>query len=92
MPPVWRGDRVTMIDLDLDIERARDGEVTIVDEDEFAAHQVRLAYPRHVIESARLALLEASGERLDIAARVTRSEEPFAETGARWMRLAAAMS
>jgi uncharacterized protein len=41
------------VDLDLDIIRFRDdGRVQLVDEDEFALHQVQLAYPNAVIAHA----------------------------------------
>jgi protein associated with RNAse G/E len=47
---------VTMIDLDLDVIRRRDGNVAIVDEDEFADHQLKFGYPPDVIaESQRAA-------------------------------------
>ena len=40
--PVWDGDTMTAIDLDLDVVRLWDGTVEILDEDEFAEHQVTL--------------------------------------------------
>lgn len=41
------------VDLDLDVIRHRDdGRVELVDEDEFAAHQVELDYPQSVIDHA----------------------------------------
>jgi protein associated with RNAse G/E len=45
-------DLVTMIDLDLDVLRKRGGATLLVDEDEFAEHQVRYAYPADVISQA----------------------------------------
>lgn len=47
------GDTVTAVDLDLDVRRMRDGSVRILDEDEFAAHQVKYGYPDKVIDTAR---------------------------------------
>jgi uncharacterized protein len=44
--------QVTMIDLDLDVRRLRDGTVELLDADEFAEHQVRYGYPAEVISSA----------------------------------------
>jgi protein associated with RNAse G/E len=53
-PPEFPADDlVTMIDLDLDVIRKRDGTVIIDDEDEFAEHQVKYGYPRDVIEKAQ---------------------------------------
>ncbi|MCM2429297.1 DUF402 domain-containing protein [Streptomyces sp. RKAG337] len=56
-PPEWRSaSLVTMVDLDLDVIRKR-GKPTplLVDEDEFAEHQVRYGYPADVIEQAAAA-------------------------------------
>jgi protein associated with RNAse G/E len=55
--PLWPSpDEVTMVDLDLDVVRRRPGgEVLIFDEDEFADHSVRYAYPADVIAGARAA-------------------------------------
>jgi protein associated with RNAse G/E len=51
--PTWpTPDEVTMIDLDLDVRRRRTGTVEILDEDEFAVHQVRYGYPSEVIREA----------------------------------------
>jgi hypothetical protein len=46
--PVWpTAHEVTMVDLDLDVVRVRaTGAVEVVDEDEFAEHQVSLRLPR----------------------------------------------
>jgi uncharacterized protein len=44
---------VTMVDLDLDVIRYRSGEVQLLDEDEFALHQVELSYPPQIVEGAR---------------------------------------
>ena len=45
-------DEVTMVDLDLDVCRKRDGTVMLLDEDEFAEHQVAYGYPAEVISAA----------------------------------------
>jgi protein associated with RNAse G/E len=56
-PPQWPHDgEVTMVDLDLDVLRLRaDEQVVLVDEDEFAEHQVRYGYPAEVIRAAERA-------------------------------------
>ncbi|MDI1462926.1 DUF402 domain-containing protein [Catellatospora sp. KI3] len=56
-PITWpSGSEVTMVDLDLDVARLRaDGRVELWDEDEFAEHQVRYAYPPEVIRQASAA-------------------------------------
>ena len=73
-----------MADLDLDVLRLRqDGEVLLVDEDEFADHQVRYGYPAEVIRRAEQAaawLLEA------IRARA----EPFGTGYQRWLDMISA--
>jgi protein associated with RNAse G/E len=78
-PPQWpEEDQVTMVDLDLDVVRRADQRVLLLDEDEFAEHQVRYSYPTQVIsqavESARW-LQEA----------VTAGAEPFAAAFRRWL-------
>jgi protein associated with RNAse G/E len=50
--PEWRDGEVTMVDLDLDVLRFRDGRLHLDDEDEFAEHQVRYAYPDEIISQA----------------------------------------
>lgn len=56
-PARWpQPDEVTLADLDLDVIRRRaDRRVTIVDQDEFAEHQVRYDYPADVIRHAEQA-------------------------------------
>ena len=69
--PVEFGEDVfTMIDLDLDVIRRRDGTTVLVDdEDEFAEHQVKYGYPADVVATA-----QATCDWL-VGAVVT--EEPF---------------
>ncbi|WP_344158782.1 DUF402 domain-containing protein [Kribbella yunnanensis] len=52
-PVEFSDDRVTMIDLDLDVIKRRDGTVLVDDEDEFALHQVKYGYPAEVVEQAQ---------------------------------------
>jgi protein associated with RNAse G/E len=79
-PAEWRGpDEVTMIDLDLDVVRARsDGRVFVDDEDEFAEHQVRYAYPPDVISHAEKAAAW-------LVAAVTAGVEPFGSVPQAWL-------
>lgn len=75
--PEWEESMVTQIDLDLDVIRKTDGTVVIVDEDEFAEHQVALAYPPAIVQLAR----QAS----DRAARLLEEgNEPFAAAADQW--------
>jgi protein associated with RNAse G/E len=62
--PQWSDGEVTMVDLDLDVIRMRDGRIILDDEDEFEEHQIRYAYPPDVIENAR-----ATADRLMEAVR-----------------------
>jgi predicted RNA-binding protein associated with RNAse of E/G family len=80
-PCEWHPGRVRQVDLDLDVIRAWDGAVETLDEDEFADHQVRLAYPRWLIEGARDAAAE-------VATHLAHREEPFGEASRRWMAVA----
>jgi protein associated with RNAse G/E len=64
--PQWPShDLVTMIDLDLDVLRMRGGATLLVDEDEFAEHQVKYGYTPEVIaraeESARWLMAAVAG-------------------------------
>lgn len=82
-PAVWTDDEVRAVDLDLDVVRDRAGGTWIDDEDEFAEHQVSLAYPEDVIAAAR-----ASATSLLEAVRA--GEPPFDGTHLGWIeRLAA---
>ncbi|MBO0828499.1 MAG: DUF402 domain-containing protein [Streptosporangiales bacterium] len=76
--PTWRDGLVTMVDLDLDVVRRRDGVTYVDDEDEFAEHRVRYAYPADVV---------ATAERTcrDLYAAVAAGDEPFADVGRSWL-------
>lgn len=77
--PVWRGDTVNMVDLDLDVVLLRDGSLFVDDEDEFDEHRRTLGYPAGLVALAlgtAAAVLDAVG----------RGVEPFRSTGARWLR------
>ena len=50
--PVWSGDTVSAVDLDLDVVRGWTGRVWVDDEDEFAAHRVEHAYPPDLVRLA----------------------------------------
>lgn len=43
---------LSFVDLDLDVVQTFEGEVTVEDEDEFAAHQIELHYPADVVTRA----------------------------------------
>ena len=62
----------TMIDLDLDVVKKRDGTVYVDDEDEFAEHQVQFGYPRSTIEAAQ--------KECDWLVQAVQTEEPFLST------------
>ena len=76
--PVWDGDLVTAVDLDLDVIRHFDGTVLVDDEDEFAEHRVSLGYPDEVAAGA-----VAECDR--VVAEVTSGAATFAmSTAAPW--------
>ena len=78
-PPVWESeDRVTMLDLDLDVVRYQDGRIEILDEDEFLDHQVRFSYPERLIDAARASTAE-------VVLAVEGNREPFASVAAGWL-------
>ncbi len=70
---------VTMVDLDLDVIRRRNGRIFLDDEDEFAEHQVRYGYPADVIDSAR-----RSADWLMTA--VASPVQPFAGVHLDWLK------
>lgn len=80
-PPVWDGDTVTAVDLDLDIVRTFDGVVSLEDEDEFEEHAVAMQYPPHLVDMARTA-----GAEMMLA--VESDQEPFNEVGNAWLEMA----
>ncbi|HWS34567.1 MAG TPA: DUF402 domain-containing protein [Actinoplanes sp.] len=69
------GEAIHAVDLDLDVIRQEDGEVRVLDEDEFADHQVLYGYPPEVVEQAR-----ATTD--DLVARLSAGVQPF-ESAAR---------
>lgn len=71
--------KVITVDLDLDVCRMRaDGSVLVVDEDEFALHQVRYGYPPDVVARA-----EATSGWLSAALR--ERTEPFDSRYRTWL-------
>jgi protein associated with RNAse G/E len=87
-PPYWSRTTLHAVDLDLDVVRRADGEVLIDDEDEFAEHQVALAYPPEVVAAAR-----ASADRLVGLLRAGHppydgSAAPWFDVLSRWLRKA----
>jgi uncharacterized protein len=80
--PQWPAPaEVTMVDLDLDVIRRRDGTVFIDDEDEFLDHQLRYSYPADITAAAR-----KSAD--DLYTQVHTNAEPFATTYHTWLNLA----
>lgn len=75
----WDGSSVTLVDLDLDVVREWSGNVFVDDEDEFAEHQVALAYPPDVVAAA-----EASCAA--VVAAVRAGAEPFGAVGRAWLQ------
>jgi uncharacterized protein len=63
--PVWQDGTVTAYDLDLDVVRGWTGRVWVDDEDEFAAHRVRYAYPGDLV---RMAATSCDTVRADLEA------------------------
>jgi uncharacterized protein len=77
--PRWLADDlVETVDLDLDVIRRWDGSSEILDEDEFAEHQIRYGYPPDVIARAE----RTAAEMLDAVAQYA---EPFGLVGRRWL-------
>ncbi len=77
-PARWHGNRMTAIDLDLDVLRLGDGEVRVDDEDEFALHRVELRYPGWLIQAAVRSARE-------VRSMVERGVEPFGRAYEPWL-------
>ena len=75
-PVEFSDDVVTMIDLDLDVIKRRDGTVFIDDEDEFAEHQVKYAYPADVIATARKHFASSRVESADFPVQPGAANSP----------------
>lgn len=77
--PVWENpNRVTMIDLDLDVIQQPDGTVYVDDEDEFLEHQVAHDYPPQLIDMTRVTTAE-------VVLAIEASREPFASAAGSWL-------
>lgn len=77
-PAVWVTEgRVEMVDLDLDVVLDAEGQVRILDEDEFAEHRVTLEYPDEWVEGAQRAADE-------VAAMLRDGVEPFVDRMVAW--------
>ena len=69
-----------MVDLDLDVVRVRaDGRVLIVDQDEFAGHQVWYGYPADVVSQAEEAAVW-------LHRAISEGAEPFTADYRDWLR------
>ena len=52
-PATRRGNLIEFIDLDLDVEQLDDGQVRVLDQDEFTTHSRTWAYPHELVHAAR---------------------------------------
>ncbi len=77
--PIRDDHSVHAVDLDLDVIRRRDGTVEVLDEDEFAEHQVRYRYPSDVIAGAERTTAE-------LVRLISTRAEPFDKAGDAWLR------
>lgn len=83
-PAKWNGSTVTMVDLDLDVVRYRDGRTEVYDEDEFLEHQVRYGYPPDLVA-------KASAVTAEIERALAERREPFGRVGEAWLERAVAL-
>ncbi len=75
-PVVRTATTMSFVDLDLDVVRLIDGSSAIVDQDEFAQHQLALGYPSDVIAATEQAAAE-------VLRAVRADERPFDGVAAR---------
>ncbi len=69
-PPVYDGQEVTYVDLDLDVSVRPNGCIELLDSDEFVVHRERFGYPSDVVKSAEDAVQQ-------VAELARRSAFPF---------------
>lgn len=69
-PSARQGNLIEFIDLDLDVEQLDDGQVRVLDQDEFSTHSRAWAYPHELVHAA-----EATCQT--IVSAVNRGEPPF---------------
>jgi protein associated with RNAse G/E len=80
-PAAWpTGNRVEMVDLDLDVVLHHDRSVELLDEAEFLAHAELFNYPDWIIDRARVTAAE-------VMLIVEAMDEPFGQAGEGWLRL-----
>jgi hypothetical protein len=72
-----RGDSIDFIDLDLDVEQLDDGQIRVLDLDEFAKHCRMWAYPRELVQAAKTTCRS-------MVSAVSSGEPPFDGSEARW--------
>ena len=60
-PPEMGSGRVSLVDLDLDVAKTWDGNIVVLDEDEFAERAVSLSYPPEVVDAATEACRTVQG-------------------------------
>lgn len=78
LPPVWKGDVLEEIDLEIDVLRGGDGVVEVRDRDVFDRVRESWPMPIDVVQEA----LETCQR---IRAMVERREEPFQDVGPAWL-------
>ena len=83
--PMWTAETVTAFDLDLDVVRGWTGRVWVDDEDEFADHRVRYAYPPELVRSA-VTSCDA------VRSAVERRQPPYDGVADRWFAELAAFA
>lgn len=77
-PPVWKHQRLTYIDLDLDVVRRLDGTVETIDRHEFDENRALYGYPYDLVEGAR-------GAAYSLASLLRTGREPFGTVAERWL-------
>ena len=84
-PARWIDDHtVEMIDMDLDVVRRANGEVALLDEDEFSDHMVEFAYPAQLVSAIRVTAAE-------LVLAVEGHREPFGDVWFEWWAQAVPM-
>jgi len=81
LPAIWDEDRVSFVDLDLDVEQIGSGPVTVLDQDEFEANRVAMRYPPRISQRALATAAEMTEWMLS-------GREPFGVASEIWLERA----
>lgn len=70
MPAKFKQGNICFIDLDIDLIKNKQGDWTVVDEDEFEVNSIKMGYPKDIIENSKKSLN-------NLIFKIKQEEHPF---------------